>query len=59
MPVYKFKLALASINQKCGSFSEQQIELLTYYLSQEVPNEISYKKLYMACTLTSTDQPLK
>jgi len=33
--------------------------LLTYYLTQEVPNEISFKKLYLAFTLTERDPPLK
>jgi hypothetical protein len=35
------------------------INLLCYYLCQEVPNEISYKKMYLAFTLTERDPPLR
>lgn len=31
---------------------------MIYYLSQEVPNEVSFKKLYLAFTQTERDAPL-
>lgn len=38
--------------------TDDQYRLLVYYLAQEVPGEISFKKLYLAFTQTKTDPPL-
>lgn len=33
--------------------------MLVYYLYQEVPGEVSYRKLYLAFTQTERDAPLQ
>ena len=55
----KFKLALSEIGPISQQISDEQVNLLVYYLAQEVPNEVSFKKLYLAFTLTERDPPLK
>ncbi len=38
--------------------SDEDVRLLVYYLAQEVPGEVSFKKLYLAFTQTDRDIPL-
>lgn len=41
------------------SITDQNIDLLIYYLQEEVPSEISFNKLYKAFTALDKDPPLK
>ena len=60
IPMVKFRLTIASEFGGLGKqINDEQVTLLTYYLSQEVPNEVSYKKLYLSFTLTDRDPPLQ
>jgi hypothetical protein len=38
--------------------SDEDVRLLVYYLAQEVPGEVSFRKLYLAFTQTERDTPL-
>ena len=38
--------------------SDEDVRLLVYYLSQEVPGEVSFRKLYLAFTQTERDPPM-
>lgn len=58
----EFQLRMLCQSGEFGSIGRQmtddQYRLLVYYLAQEVPGEISFKKLYLAFTQTKTDPPL-
>mmetsp|Transcript_22868 Transcript_22868/g.22130 ORF Transcript_22868/g.22130 Transcript_22868/m.22130 type:complete len:151 (+) Transcript_22868:1555-2007(+) len=47
----------------CGNYgktiTEDQMALLTQYLQEDPPGEISYNKLYLSFTLGDRDAPLK
>jgi|APCry1669190288_1035285.scaffolds.fasta_scaffold360307_2 hypothetical protein len=40
------------------ALSDENIRLLVVYLTQEVPNEVSFKKLYLAFTQMESEAPL-
>jgi hypothetical protein len=54
IPEYRFRLALQGpeFGPLGQSITEQQVRLLVYYLTMEVPDEVSLKKLSLAFTLT-------
>lgn len=58
IPEFRFRMVLTQ-QADFGAFgrqiTEDQVKLLVYYLTQEVPGEVSYKKLYLACTQTEKD----
>ncbi len=61
IPEANFRLALTQtpdFGETGRLLSDEDIRLLVYYLTQEVPGEVSYRKLYLAFTQTEKDVPL-
>ena len=52
LPIIQFKMALAELGPVGQSITADQFTILSCYLVQEVPNEISLNKLKLALTLT-------
>jgi hypothetical protein len=56
-----FRLALtqsSEFGETGRNLSDEDIRMLVYYLAQEVPGEVSFRKLYLAFTQTERDGPL-
>ena len=61
MPETNFRLALTQspdFGDTGRLISDDDVRLLVYYLTQEVPGEVSFRKLYLAFTQTERDLPL-
>lgn len=53
IPEFRFKMVLNQTREfgTLGqTITDDQVKLLVYYLSQEVPGEVSFKKLHLAFT---------
>lgn len=53
MPEANFRLALTQspdFGETGRLLSDDDVRLLVYYLTQEVPGEVSFRKLYLAFT---------
>lgn len=61
IPEMNFRLALTQtpeFGESGRMMSDDDVRLLVYYLAQEVPGEVSFRKLYLAFTQTERDPPL-
>lgn len=60
IPEYRFRLALQGpeFGQLGQTLTEAQVRYLVYYLTMEVPDEVSLKKLALAFTQTESEPPL-
>jgi hypothetical protein len=61
IPEMNFRLTVTQtpeFGESGRMMSDEDVRLLVYYLSQEVPGEVSFRKLYLAFTQTDRDTPM-